>query len=48
LLGKPEELRAWTLPFKLLREGMNSLEVTLRTGEPVGVIFVDLAIVQAA
>ena len=44
LLGKPEELRAWTLPAKLLREGQNSLEVTLRAGEPVAVIFVDLAV----
>lgn len=43
LLGKPEEMRAWTLPSKLLHEGKNSLEVTLRTGEPVAVIFVDLA-----
>jgi hypothetical protein len=44
LLGKPEELRAWTLPAKLLREGRNSFEVMLRAGEPVVVVFVDLAV----
>ena len=48
LLGKPDELRAWTLPAKLLREGKNSLEVTLKAGEPLAVIFVDLASGEAA
>jgi hypothetical protein len=48
LLGKPEELRAWTLPAKLLRDGKNSLEITLLTGEPVAAVFVDLAVGSAA
>ncbi len=48
MVAKPEELRAWIIPGKLLREGKNSLEVTLRAGEPVAVIFVDLAVGQAS
>ncbi len=48
LLGKPDELRAWIIPTKLLREGKNSLEVTLRAGEPVLVVFLDLAADQAS
>ncbi|MBL9117758.1 MAG: hypothetical protein JNJ83_22310 [Verrucomicrobiaceae bacterium] len=43
MLGKPEELRAWHIPGRLLREGKNSLEVTQTGGEPVTVVFVDLA-----
>lgn len=48
MLGKPEELRAWTLPQFLLRAGKNSLEVTLKAGEPVAVIFVDLVVGQTS
>ena len=48
LLGKPEELRAWMIPAKLLREGKNSLDVSLRSGEPVSVVFLDLAVGQAS
>ncbi|HRH97801.1 MAG TPA: hypothetical protein PLB55_17815 [Prosthecobacter sp.] len=48
MVATPEELRAWTIPAKLLREGKNSLEVTLKTGEPVSVVFVDLAAGQAS
>lgn len=43
MLGKPEELRAWLIPAQLLREGKNSLEVTLKSGQPMTVLFVDLA-----
>lgn len=43
MLAKPEVLRAWTIPAKLLREGKNSLEVTQKSGEAVLVVFVDLA-----
>ena len=43
MLAKPEELRAWSVPATLLREGKNSLEVTLERGAPVSVVFVDLA-----
>ncbi|MFZ4768427.1 MAG: hypothetical protein ACOYMN_26060 [Roseimicrobium sp.] len=43
MLGKPEELRAWLIPARLVREGKNSLEVTLKSGKPMTVLFVDLA-----
>ncbi|MCB1279115.1 hypothetical protein, partial [Prosthecobacter sp.] len=46
MLAKPEELRAWTIPAKRLREGKNSLEVTQRSGGVCSVLFVDLAIGQ--
>ena len=48
LLGKPDELRAWIIPAKRLREGINSLAVTLKAGEPVAVIFVDLSMGQTS
>lgn len=43
MLAKQEELRAWIIPAKLLREGKNSLELTQKYGETVAVLFVDLA-----
>ena len=48
LLGKPDELRAWIIPARLLRAGKNSLEVTLRAGESLSVVFLDLAVDQAS
>jgi len=42
MIAKPEELRAWIVPARLLREGKNSLEVTQKTGGQVFVLFVDL------
>ncbi|MCB1208605.1 MAG: hypothetical protein KDK97_04720 [Verrucomicrobiales bacterium] len=43
MLGKPEELRAWIIPAKLLHEGKNSLEITQTAGDAVVITFVDLA-----
>jgi hypothetical protein len=43
MLAKPEELHAWLIPARLLREGKNSLQVTLKSGQPLNVLFVDLA-----
>jgi hypothetical protein len=43
MLGRPEELRAWGVPHSLLREGKNTFEVTLKSGEPLSVVLVDLA-----
>jgi hypothetical protein len=43
-LGKPEELRAWLIPSALLRDGKNSLEITLTNGDATAVVFVDLAV----
>lgn len=44
MMGAPDELRAWTVPAGLLREGRNSLEVTLHEGPACSVLFVDLAV----
>ena len=43
MIAKPEELHAWLIPARLLRDGKNSLEVTLMSGQPLNVLFVDLA-----
>jgi hypothetical protein len=43
MLAKPDELRAWIIPSKLLREGRNTFSVTLKSGTPFSVQFVDLA-----
>ncbi|GEP43595.1 hypothetical protein BGE01nite_28860 [Brevifollis gellanilyticus] len=43
LMGKPEELRVWTVPAKLMREGKNSAEFTSKAGKTVSITFVDLA-----
>ena len=43
MLGKPEELHAWLIPAHLLCEGKNSLEITQTSGEPLTVVFLDLA-----
>lgn len=42
MLAKPEELRAWFAPARLLREGTNNFEVTLKSDESCTVLFVDL------
>lgn len=43
MIAKPGELRAWIAPARLLREGKNSLEVTMNAGSPSSILFVDLA-----
>ena len=43
-LGRPEELRAWTVPRRLLSDGPNRIELTLTEGAPVRIIFIDLAV----
>jgi hypothetical protein len=45
MMGKPDELRAWTVPAGLLREGRNTLEVSLHNGPSCSVLFVDLDVV---
>ncbi len=42
MLAKPEELRAWCVPARLLREGINNFEVMLKSDESCTVLFVDL------
>jgi hypothetical protein len=44
MLGAKDELRAWLVPAKLLRDGANRVEFTLEKGDEVGVVFVDLGV----
>lgn len=44
MMGKPEELRAWIVPAKLLTDGTNRLELTLQCKDEAAIIFLDLAI----
>ena len=44
LLGTPETLRAWRVPPQLLRDGINQLELILRTGAHTEIAFLDLAL----
>jgi len=44
MLGKPEELRAWVVPSGLLKNGLNSIEISLIEGEPAEIIFLNLAV----
>jgi hypothetical protein len=43
LLGKPDELRAWQVPARLLRDGANRVEITTDSG-PAGLVFLDLSV----
>ena len=43
-LGGPDTLRAWTVPVELMKDGMNTIEVTVVEGEQVKIIFIDLAV----
>ena len=44
MLGTPEELRAWTVPVGLLKDGNNKVEIGMVDGEPTRIIFIDLAV----
>ena len=44
MLGKPEELRGWTVPVDLLKDGINTIEITLVEGEMSEVVFLDVAV----
>lgn len=43
MMGKPEELLAWIVPFSKLTTGVNRLELTLNGGSDTSIIFLDLA-----
>ncbi|MBI5397441.1 MAG: hypothetical protein HZA91_19255 [Verrucomicrobia bacterium] len=43
MLGKPDEMRAWTVPPAHLRDGTNKLEFTLTNGPRVTLDYLDLA-----
>ena len=42
LLGKPEQMRAWTVPAELLRDGMNEVVFFHLGGKPVTLEYLDL------
>lgn len=42
MLGKPDQLLAWTIPASALIAGNNFVELTLSTGEPVTITFIDI------
>jgi hypothetical protein len=44
MLGQPEEMRAWLVPAKALRDGPNRLDVTLEAGPSFHLVFLDLAV----
>ena len=44
LLGTPETMRAWSIPAHLLRDGVNQLDLTLRSGATADIAFLDLAL----
>ena len=44
LLGEPKQLRAWTVPGGLLRDGINEIEIAMSEGEPVNIVFLDLGV----
>lgn len=44
MLGKPDELRAWLVPARLLRDGMNRFELTLQRGPAATATFLDLTV----
>jgi hypothetical protein len=43
MLGKPENMRAWTVPARLPQDGSNLIEFTLKTGADARLEYLDLA-----
>ena len=43
LLGNPEELRGWTVPVNLMKDGDNGIEISMVAGEESEIVFLDLA-----
>lgn len=43
-LGKPEELRAWTVPVEYLKDGINKIELIAPRGCDGKILFMDLAV----
>jgi len=44
LLGTAETLRGWTVPNVIVKNGVNRIEITMQNGNPVELVFLDLAI----
>jgi len=44
MISPEENRRAWAFPVSILRDGLNSLEVTLAAGPEINIIYIDLFI----
>ena len=44
LLGTPDQLRAWRVPGKLLKDGINMIDITQKEGANTRLTFLDLAL----
>ncbi|MCX6900244.1 MAG: hypothetical protein NT105_16290 [Verrucomicrobia bacterium] len=44
MLGRPEELRAWSVPAGVLKDGLNRIEITMAQGKALKLAFLDLAL----
>ena len=43
-LGTPEQMRAWVVPVHLMRDGANTIRISLAAGEAVQIEWLDLAV----
>ena len=46
LLGKPEELRAWSVPAAVIVAGTNRVEFIHREGKPITIVYLDLKLAR--
>ena len=44
LLGNPEEWRAWSVPHRILKDGLNQLELALLSGEPDDILYLEITV----
>jgi hypothetical protein len=44
MLGKPDQMRAWSVPANLLRDGLNRIELALHDGDPAKLDYLDLGL----
>lgn len=44
LLGNPEEWRAWSVPFGILKNGVNQIEIMPLSGEPDDILYLELTV----
>ena len=43
-LGTKENLVAWNVPFDILKDGINDIEITMEKGKEVIIVFLDIAV----
>ena len=43
-IGKPENYRAWKVPAKILKDGLNEITVVLKEGKPTPLFYLDIAL----